>query len=198
MKTRHPGKPYERMFESVIDAKKVLPEIARIFKEKDIDFCIIGGISLEVYGYPRATGDVDVLVLTEDLPKVHDLIGTYIRPKFPTSNKKFVWNHSGAQMDVLLSREISGGLHGLPFEDPKNLRNFIGDIPYISLEKLIEYKLSSWKYGNGRLKDAGDVQELIKINHLPKDYGDDFRSDLKDAYREIWVPSDEETDESIF
>jgi hypothetical protein len=82
--------------------------------------------------------------------------------------------------------QISGdGINGLEFSEPKKISETVNGLPILSLEKLIEYKISSGIYGD-RLKDLGDVQELIKANKLPLDFGDNFRKDLREKYSEIW------------
>lgn len=52
------------------------------------------------------------------------------------------------------------------------------------LKFLVIYKLYSG-IKNKRLKYFGDVQELIKINKLKKDFAKLFKRDLRDKYLEI-------------
>ena len=41
-------------------------------------------------------------------------------------------------------------------------------------------------YGKVRLKDFGDIQQLIHINKLPLNFADEFRDDIKNKYIELW------------
>jgi hypothetical protein len=46
----------EALFESIVTLQELL-------KQKDIDFAVIGGIAVGVWGEPRVTRDVDLKVL---------------------------------------------------------------------------------------------------------------------------------------
>ncbi len=59
-------------------------------------------------------------------------------------------------------------------------------MPIIPLSKLIEYKLICGLYDYDRLCDFGDVQKLIKLNNLTKNFSILFRDDIKEKYLEIW------------
>ena len=76
---------------------------------------------------------------------------------------------------------------GIEYKEPHEIDKIKNTIPKLTLENMIQYKLCSGLYGKGRMKDFGDVQELIVINDLPKDYADSFRKDLKNKYVEIWI-----------
>ena len=51
---------------------------------------------------------------------------------------------------------------------------------------LIELKLASGMTSAGRLKDLGDVQELIKTLDLPRDFADELHAFVRDKYVELW------------
>jgi hypothetical protein len=46
----------------------------------------------------------------------------------------------------------------------------VGGIKYIGLATLIDLKLASGMTSSGRLRDLGDVQELIKYSTLPEEF----------------------------
>ena len=83
--------------------------------------------------------------------------------------------------------DFQAGINGLKYLEPNKITDTVQGIPFIKLNKLIEYKLSSGMYNkSGRLKDFAHIQELIKTNNLPKNFADKFRDDLKEKYIEIW------------
>ena len=53
-----------------MEFEKVLEVIIKNFEEEGVRYALIGGFALGVLGVPRATVDLDFLVLKEDLPKV--------------------------------------------------------------------------------------------------------------------------------
>ena len=63
---------------------------------------------------------------------------------------------------------------------------YVSDEPQIlSLEKLISAKLSTYM-GRGmvRARDWADVIELVKANHLPREF--DIEPKVRDEYHKIW------------
>ena len=56
----------------------------------------------------------------------------------------------------------------------------------VSLPKLVELKLASGQAPH-RLKDLGDVQELIQHLKLPLDFAEQVDPSLRDEFRRIWT-----------
>lgn len=65
------------------------------------------------------------------------------------------------------------------FPYPSEFTVIIDGIKTISLEKLVELKLTSGMTAGDRLKDLADVQELIKL----KDLGEDLAGQLNEFVR---------------
>jgi len=57
-----------------MEFEKVLEVIIKNFEEEGVRYALIGGFALGVLGVPRATVDLDFLVLKEDLPKVDKIM----------------------------------------------------------------------------------------------------------------------------
>ena len=164
----------------------VINEITKLFKEKNINFCFIGGIVLPQYGYGRTTDDIDILISKNDKDKFYNLVGIYLKPAFQGAEKMFFWNEPKIKIEIIFSGEKAGSEKGIEYIKPKQIKSIKRGIPYLSLEKLIEYKLASGLYGQIRLKDFSDIQELIQSNNLPLSYTHNFRKDLTNKYKEIW------------
>jgi len=189
-------KPYHSLFmETFIkDAWAAIKSLSALLKKNDISFTIIGGMARNQYKYVRTTEDIDIIVAKKDKEKIKELPVGYIRDISNGRGKRFKLNNPEAVIKIIYEGEISGdGVHGLPFENPSELSKDIKGEPFITLENLIKYKLSSGIYGK-RLKDFGDIVELIRANNLPENYADDFRSDLKDKYKELWHNAKEQID----
>jgi hypothetical protein len=164
---------------------KAMIEIVEILNNKNIDFCFIGGSILPKYGYNRTTNDIDILISRKDRLKFETLVGTYIKRAFSGATKKFIWNSTKTKIDIIYSGEFAGSTTNIEFFEPKKISSIKNGLPILKLNYLIFYKLVSGIYGK-RLKDFGDIQELIKINNLPEDYANNFKNDLKKKYIEIW------------
>ena len=62
----------------------------------------------------------------------------------------------------------------------------IDGVKFVTLEKLIELKLASGISALDQLKDLADVQDLIKLLHLPADLADQLDPYVQAKYRELW------------
>ena len=169
-----------------------LKNIANLFRDHDINFTIIGGAARNQYGVEKITEDIDILVAKRDKEKMLKLPIGFIKELSKGRGKIFSFHNPKTRIEIIYSGEISGdGINGGMYENPKLVSNDINGIPFLTLEKLIEYKLSSGIYGK-RMKDFVDIMELLKINKLPEDYAKYFRKDLYIKYTELWKESKEE------
>ena len=165
---------------------KALKNLTKLLHDNDISFTIIGGAARNQYGFLKTTEDVDIVVAKADKEKMLHLPIGYIREVSHGRGKVFFLHNPKIKIEVIYEDEISGdGKNGLKYENPKMISNYIHDTPFLPLEKLIEYKLSSGIYGN-RMKDFTDIIELIRANKLDNKYAEDFREDLKNKYIELW------------
>jgi hypothetical protein len=56
----------------------------------------------------------------------------------------------------------------------------------LQLAKVVELKLASGMTNFGRLKDLGDVQEMIRVLHLPEELAEQLNPFVQGKYRELW------------
>jgi hypothetical protein len=59
-------------------------------------------------------------------------------------------------------------------------------IRLLALPRLIELKLASGMTNPARVRDLADVQDLIKLLHLPGDFAAQVDSYVQAKYRELW------------
>ncbi|MGB7210539.1 MAG: nucleotidyl transferase AbiEii/AbiGii toxin family protein [Pyrinomonadaceae bacterium] len=165
-----------------------LSRLARDLEKNGIDYAVIGAIALNQYGYRRFTEDIDLLLTREGLATFREkLVGLGYRPAFEGAKKKFRTTEENIPVEIITSGEFPGD--GLPkpvvFPDPAEFAVVIDGVKTVSLEKLIELKLTSGMTAGDRLKDLADVQELIKLKGLEEGLAARLNPFVKEKYLEL-------------
>jgi hypothetical protein len=134
----------------------------------DVDFIVVGGLSVVFHGYIRTTGDMDLWIrpTNENKMKLLPVIAQFglstestnlLKTKDFTEMLAFHFNNPPDKIEFLTF------ISGLRFDDAwVNCDHLIIEnrtIPFLGFEDLIINKISS-----GRLKDQADVEELQKIH----------------------------------
>jgi predicted nucleotidyltransferase len=146
----------------MIRLPKDFKELLQLLNSKRIDYLVVGGYAVALYGYPRATGDLDIWVA----------ISKNNAQKTVEALKKFGFNIPELKEDIFLEKgknirmgnpplriEILTSIDGVEFEECFKKRNIVKidnvDVNFISLEDLIRNKKVS-----GRHKDLDDLENL--------------------------------------
>lgn len=170
------------------DVHKALEKLAGIFDALGISYAIIGAMALNEFGYQRTTVDVDVLVTAEGLAtfKASHLGRGYVE-KFPGSRGVRDTEH-GVDIDIVLAGSYPGDGKPKPvvFPDPATAAERGARVALLPLPMLIELKLASGMTASHRLKDLADVQELIRIQRLPRTLVDGLNEFVREKYLELW------------
>jgi hypothetical protein len=153
-----------------------------------IDYAVIGAVALNQHGYRRFTEDIDLLLTRAGLEKFHEnLVGLGYRPAFTGAKKKFRTTEENIPVEIITSGEFPGD--GLPkpvqFPEPNEFAVVIDGIKTVSLEKLIELKLTSGITAGDRLKDLADVQEMIKLKELDESFAEKLNEFVREKYLEL-------------
>lgn len=169
--------------------RQALSRLISDLEKNGIDYSVIGAIALNLHGYTRATVDIDLLLTREGLETFHQkLVGLGYRPMFEGAKKSFRTTQENLTVEIITTGEYPGD--GLPkpvvFPHPKDHSVIIEGIKTINLEKLIELKLASGMSGAARLKDLADVQELIRLKHLEKEFSENLDSSVRDKFIELY------------
>lgn len=166
--------------------------IAQRLDELGVPYAIVGGMALFQYGFRRFTEDVDLLVTSEDLKRIHaELDGRGYLPPFANSR-----NLRDTELGVKIEFLLTGGYPGdgkpkpVSFPDPAVSSVELDGRRYIPLNKLVELKLASGMTNPHRLKDLADVQELTKALQLPIDFADQLDPYVQQKFRDLWAPTD--------
>jgi hypothetical protein len=175
-------------FEKESAVHKALLAIAQRLDALGIPYAIAGGMALFFHGYRRFTEDVDILVTPDGLSQIHrQLEGRGYVPPFAGSN-----NLRDAENGVRIKFLTTGAYPGdgkpkaVAFPNPEIASDEIEGISFLRLDTLIELKLASGT-APGRRRDLADVQELIRILHLPADFADRLDASVRDRYHELWA-----------
>lgn len=166
---------------------QTLRTISQRLDELGVPYAIAGGMALVAHGYDRTTADVDILLTSDGLQKVHqELDGRGYLPPFDGSrNLRDV--DTGVRIEFLVAGQFPGDGKPKPvaFPPPQDAAVLIDGIRYVSLPALIDMKLASGMTNPGRLRDLADVQELIRVLKLSRDFADSLNEYVRPTYLEI-------------
>jgi hypothetical protein len=165
-----------------------LKRLVKDLERNEIEYVVIGAIALNQHGYRRFTEDIDLLLTKEGLEKFREkLVGLGYRPAFSGAKKKFRTTEENVPVEIITTGEFPGD--GLPkaveFPNPKDFSVEIDGVKTVSLEKLIELKLTSGISAADRLKDLADVQELIKIKNLDENFAEKLDEFVRGKFLEL-------------
>ena len=169
---------------------ETLRDLEERLKEAGIDYVVIGGLALNAYNYPRQTVDVDIVVTEDDYRKFKERFVPANYTSETGAPRRFLDTRTDVAVDLLIAGQLAGRTSknsSVRFPHPGEAEMH-GDLRTVSLARLIELKLVTWRY-----KDWGDVVELIRRNNLPSSFADDLDPVVGSGYGECFdQASDEE------
>lgn len=177
-----------RFFMGQADVHKALEKLVRLLDAHRIPYAIVGAMALNEFGYQRTTVDVDVLLTTEGLAAFKSaVLGRGYLEKFPGS-RGLRDTEFGVDIDVVITGTYPGDGKPKPvaFPDPAATALRGTRVALLPLPTLVELKLASGMTAPDRLKDLADVQELIRIQHLPRALAEELNTFVRDKYLELW------------
>jgi hypothetical protein len=175
-------------FEEKNAVHQTLRRITQRLNELNIPYAVVGGMAMFAHGFRRFTEDVDLLVTRESMDRIlAELEGLgWVKPAGTSTKLRDA--QSGVRVEFLITGHFPGD--GKPksvaFPDPAAVAIEIDGIRYLNLAKLIELKLASGISASHRVKDLGDVQELIRSLHLPANLADQLDPFVRGKYLELW------------
>lgn len=140
------------------DLTKTADKVISTLQKGGIQGMIIGGYAVQHHGYPRTTTDIDIVV--NNIEEASDYLSIRGFKVAQGTNAILYDRSNGVEINLLeTGKPLVKGT--LPPPTPN------GKI--VELEHLISNKLSSYSGSPAvRLKDIGDVSELIQRNALPR------------------------------
>ena len=137
-------------------------DMLKCLNKADVDYILVGGWAVNMYGYIRATVDLDIWVLADagNAKKVYTAVAEFGAPVSEVKPEEFAEYGMIFQIGVAPCRvDIISKISGVSYADAvtRAVPKTIDGIPVriISLEDLIANKKAS-----GRAKDIADVEVL--------------------------------------
>jgi hypothetical protein len=179
-----------RFFEGSSKLHDSLRTLAKQLDALGIPYAVVGGMALTAHGFARMTDDIDVLVTRSDLKRLHGaVIGRGYRRVFEGS-KSLRDTRTGVKIEFLLAGDFpgSGKPQPLAFPSPDETERLVHEgVSFIGLARLVELKLASGMTGGAdRARDLVDVQRLIDILHLTRDFSADLHEYVRHEYEKLW------------
>lgn len=166
-----------------------LRNLSQSLSRAGIDYAVVGGMALVIYGYVRTTQDVDLILSQEGLEQFRQsLVGRGFVPAFPGAKRMFRDTATGVTIEILITGEFPGDGKPKPvsFPDPAVASVEQDGIRVIQLSRLIELKLASGLSAADRLKDLADVQELIRVLNLPASLVEQLDESVQPEFARLW------------
>jgi hypothetical protein len=169
------------------EVQLAMRQLGQVLEELGIPHAIFGAMALNEYGYVRATTHVDVLITGPGLAAFkRAALGRGYEEKFPGSRGVRDTVH-GVAIDFVMAGEYPGD--GKPkavrFPDPGLEAPRGQSVSLLPLHRLVELKLASGLSAPHRGRDLVDVQELIKVAHLPETLADQLDPTVRAKYLEL-------------
>ncbi len=141
-------------------------EILQLLKSNEVRFLVVGAYAMGAYGYPRATGDMDVWIMAsgENSRRVFIALKEFGAPLEQINETTFAGRNIIFQIGVAPRRiDIITSIDGVDFEQAWQNKVEIDvdglNVPFISKPDLIKNKEST-----GRPKDILDAKILKETN----------------------------------
>ncbi|MBE3144624.1 MAG: hypothetical protein IMZ61_11970 [Planctomycetes bacterium] len=137
-------------------------EMLQLLKSNEVRFLVVGAYAMGAYGYPRATGDMDIWIMAsgENSQRVFHALKEFGAPLAQIDETTFAARDIIFQIGVAPRRiDIITSIDGVDFEQAWQRRVDVEidglSVPFISKPDLIKNKEST-----GRDKDLLDVKYL--------------------------------------
>jgi len=141
---------------------KDFKELLQLLNSKKIEYLVVGGYAVAVYGYPRATGDMDIwIAISEDnAQKIVEALKEFGFNTPQLNEELFLEKGKNIRMgNPPLRIEILTSIDGVKFAECYGNKKTVTiddiDINFISLEDLKKNKKAS-----GRHQDLADLENL--------------------------------------
>jgi len=143
--------------------KDIFQILLDTLKEKDIKFCVIGGLAVNAYCEPVVSLDLDVIIIAE---KIKELVN-YLTGQFSVKEQPHSINISSPDSDLRI--QIKTDPRYQDFISRAVNQNVLGyEIPVASMEDVLQGK--TWAYQDEarrpskRQKDLADIMRLVETH----------------------------------
>lgn len=151
-----------------MNIKKVLQSLIRFFEREEIDYALIGAFALTVYGYTRATQDVDFLARRTDQERIVLFLESLGYETLHRSDGFSNHLHSLPNLGRIDFVYAEGDTAEVVLSEARRLL-ILADVslPVVRAEHLVALKLFSIINDPERIyRDMADIQHLMKTPDL--------------------------------
>lgn len=137
-------------------------EFLKLLTLNNVEYLLVGGYAVAHYGYPRATGDMDIWIAVNETNalKISNVIIEFGMPKEIVDKKMFLVKDKVIRMGNPPVRiEVITGVSGLDFDNCYS-RKVTADIDELSVYIISLNDLKINKKAAGRHKDLDDLEHL--------------------------------------
>ncbi|MDO9465528.1 MAG: hypothetical protein Q7J67_09570 [bacterium] len=137
-------------------------DFLKLLNSRCVDYLLVGGYAVGYYGYPRATGDMDVwiAVTPDSARKVRKIFCDFGMSASDISESFFLEKDKVIRMGYPPVRiEVITGASGVDFAECYSRREIV-DIDGISVSFISIDDLKKNKKASGRHKDLEDLEHL--------------------------------------
>ncbi len=148
-------------------------EYIKLLNKHKVEYVLLGGMAVNIYGYRRSTGDLDLFVNPTEanhnsLKKVHSEFGMMMGEmesldNFTNTSKYDVYTFgvSPIQIDVMTACK------GITFEEAFSQSEEY-QVNKISIKVVSFDTLLKAKHATNRIRDLADIEELEKIRNTKR------------------------------
>jgi hypothetical protein len=141
-------------------------EFIKLLNSHKVEYLVIGGHAVAMYGYPRFTGDIDIWInATEtNAQRISKVMQEFGFGSLGLGKEDFLKKDNIIQLGYSPVRiDVMNSISGVEFNDAYPRKKIVAientDINFIHIEDLIKNKVST-----GRMQDQLDVNKLNEIN----------------------------------
>jgi hypothetical protein len=148
-----------------MDISQDFKEFIELLNKYKVEYLVVGGYAVAMYGYPRFTGDIDFWVKPSDenAKKIIKSLNEFGFGGYDISENDFKGQDSVVQLGYPPNRiDIITGVTGLNFEECFNIKKevVLAEIP-VNFISLYHLRLNK--------KATGRDQDITDLNNLPKE-----------------------------
>jgi hypothetical protein len=179
----------DRYFARCSAVHLALREVVRRLDELSIPYAVCGDLAYFFHGYRRFTEIIEILVTRESLTRIHEEMANNGYVPLSAGSKHLRDGEYGVKIKFLVTGEYSGDGRPKPvsYPDPTFASVELDRLRVLSLEKILELKLSSEMTPPWGLQDIADAQSLIRVLNLPETFAERLDPVVRDKYREQWT-----------
>jgi hypothetical protein len=149
------------LFESITNGgMSDFGEVIAVLRQREVAWCLIGGLAVNCYVPPVYTADADFVVASQAVEPVTEALA---KNGFKISRFEFSVNAQKADSDLII--QLTKDERYQPFVNRAEMREVLGyQIPVAALSDLIQGKIWAWQDPRRRLsKRAKDQADLLRI-----------------------------------